>query len=354
MSTGLVKYLSEYLNEWNNPCLLQEIFRTADPHTIAQMIEAFCLLELDSPLKETLFFEASQGAVFGLCLSNRERIVIKAHPPRKSVDTLSAVVQVQSYLAEHGYPCPTPLLAPRPLAAGHAVVETLIDEGIYKDAHDPIVRRSIAEMLAWHLNLTRHPESIPNVNPFALDLRLPPDILWPIPHNAIFNFEATTIGAEWIDELAQQAKETLANSAGQFVLGHTDWSVKHFRYIDGNVRVIYDWDSLAYDKEPVIVGGAARGFTYTEFLAVPWIPTQQEASAFVAEYEVARGRPFSTDERNTLAAAATYALAYSARCEHSLHPQEHTYSPRSYRATLAHYKDTFLNLEARHEPHNPL
>lgn len=341
----LVALIVNYLNQWNNPSLLQEIFCTDDPHAIAQLIEMFCVSELKSSFKETLFFEVSQGAVFGLSLENGERVVIKAHPPGKSIEALSAVVHVQHFLAEHGYPCPIPLITPKPLAAGHAVVETLIDEGSYRDAHNLVIRRSLAEMLARHIHLTGHPESIPNVNPSALDRRLPPHILWPVPHNAIFNFEATTSGAEWIDNLAQQAKKVIAHGIGRFVLGHTDWSVKHFRYVNGNVRVIYDWDSLAYDKEPVIVGGAAIGFTYTEFFAVPWLPTQEEASAFVAEYEVARGQPFTTDERITLAAAATYSLAYSARCEHSLHPQERTYPPGSYRATLAHYKDTFLSFE---------
>jgi len=29
--------------------------------------------------------------------------------------------------------------------------------------------------------------------------------------------------------------------------------------------VIYDWDSLAFEKEPIIVGHASWYFTYTEF-----------------------------------------------------------------------------------------
>ncbi len=32
--------------------------------------------------------------------------------------------------------------------------------------------------------------------------------------------------------------------AGQLVVGHMDWGVKHFRYLpDERVRIIYDWDS---------------------------------------------------------------------------------------------------------------
>jgi hypothetical protein len=40
----------------------------------------------------------------------------------------------------------------------------------------------------------------------------------------------------------------------------------------------------------------------------------------VRDYEVARGRPFSAAERRTAAAAALYAAAYIARCEHAVAP----------------------------------
>ena len=30
----------------------------------------------------------------------------------------------------------------------------------------------------------------------------------------------------------------------ELVVGHHDWSGKHFRFADGRVTVVYDWDSL--------------------------------------------------------------------------------------------------------------
>jgi hypothetical protein len=227
---------------------------------------------------------------------------------------------------------------------GYATVEDLIDEGVYADAHNPPIRCSLAEALAWLVKLTHNPETIPNLQMSALDLRLPHNQLWLIPHSNIFDFEATTAGAEWIDDLAREARAVLNDGAGNLVIGHTDWSVKHFRYVDGRVRVIYDWDSLALDKEPAIVGGAARYFTYTEAFNVQPLPIREEAHAFVREYEAARGKPFSTDELKTLVASATYGLAYGARCEHSLHPHETTYPTDSCRALLTQYGDSFLAL----------
>lgn len=340
-----VAMIANYLTRWNNPFLLEAIFHSADPVTVAQHVDTFCINELGCAIEKTYFFEASQGLAAGFLLKDGRRIVLKAHPPKRSLDFLSAIVQVQRYLADQGYPCPRPLLPPRPLVNGHATVEDLIDEGVYTDAHDPLIRRSLAEALDWLIKLTRRPETIPNLQLSALDLRLPTNQLWPIPHSNIFDFEATTAGAEWIDDLARQAKAIRSGGAGDLVIGHTDWSVKHFRYIDGKVRVIYDWDSLALDKEPAIVGDAARYFTYTEAFNVRPLPTREEAHAFVREYEAARGKPFSADELKTLAATVTYGLAYGARCEHSLHPHENVYPAGSCRALLKRYGNAFLDMQ---------
>jgi hypothetical protein len=168
--------------------------------------------------------------------------------------------------------------------------------------------------------------------------------LWPTPHSRIFDFEATAVKSAWIDSYAARAKrQILDNNTGVDVIGHTDWSVKHFRFVGEKVGVIYDWDSLALDKEPIIVGDAARGFTMTWHLEVPLAPTPDEARAFVTEYEAARGTPFSKVERTLLSAAATYAIAYSARCENCLF-DDSEYPLGSYRELLAHHGETFLCL----------
>jgi hypothetical protein len=217
-------------------------------------------------------------------------------------------------------------------------VEELVDEGVYHDAHDPTIRLSMAEMLVQLLKLTRTPETIPGLQLSALDLRLPPGTTWPIPHSKLFDFEATAVGAEWIDAIAHRNQEIKLQGAGQLVIGHTDWGVKHFRYLpDGRVRIIYDWDSLALEKEPIIVGHAASYFTYTEFFDIERLPSREESQAFIAEYEVTRGKPFTPDERKTLDAAMIYGLAYGARCEHSLHPDEQNYPEGSSRALLKEY-----------------
>ena len=107
-------------------------------------------------------------------------------------------------------------------------------------------------------------------------------------------------------------------------------------------RVIYDWDSLALERETVIVGEAARGFTMTWHLDVLITPSQNEACASVSEYETYRGKAFTSNERTTIAAATTYALAYGARCEHCIDPRTSDFPAGSAREALAHYGEDYL------------
>ena len=322
------------MTQWETHFVEPVVFGTTDPYQIACLLDAFCREELGAAVAEVLFYESSIGAVCGMRLQDGRRVVVKVHQPSHTLEFLQAVVRVQRYLLARGYPCTKPLLNPRPLAHGLATTEEFVDEGKYRQASEPAVRRSMAEMLAWLIHLGRTPEAISGVQPALFDRRLPAGAIWPVPHSKLFDFEATAVGAEWIDEIARHAQEIKLQGAGELVLGHEDWGVKHFRFLNDKVRVIYDWDSLIYEKEPIIVGHASTYFTYTEFFGEFQLPTDGEAQAFVAEYEAARSRPFTPEERQTLNAAKIYSLAYSARCEHALYPDETTFPEGSSRSIL--------------------
>jgi hypothetical protein len=163
-------------------------------------------------------------------------------------------------------------------------------------------------------------------------------VLWCRSPHSPFDFDATRRGAEWIDDLARRALEILRDDPGTTVVGHTDWRVDQMRFADGRVSVAYDWDSLVRDSETTIVGYAARAFP----LAWEWgetrlWPTPDEQAAFVAEYETARGRPFSAAERRAVAAAGVFQSAYGARCEHSVAGEADEVPTDSQRAGLAAY-----------------
>ncbi len=337
-----INVIANVINQWQTPFVEDAIYGTGNAGAIAMQVNTFCRNYLGSAINEFLFYESSQGAVSGLLLRDGRRVVLKAHQPDRPLAFLAAVYAVQCYLANHNYLCPRPLLAPTPIGNGHATVEELVDEGVYADAHNPSIRRVMAEKLAQLATITHNIRNTSGLQPSTLGRQLPADILWPTPHSKIFDFAATASGAEWIDALARAARQQLAQRTGEMVIGHTDWSVKHFRFQHGKASVIYDWDSLTLDHETIIVGEAARSFTMTWHLDVLITPTPDEARAFVAEYEAFRGKPFTHAERATVAAAATYALAYGARCEHCLDPRTNNFPPGSHREALARYGNQYL------------
>jgi hypothetical protein len=276
-------------------------------------VAAFVEHELGAVVVRWLSEEASSGHVAGAELADGRRVLVKVHPLRYEPAYLKVVHEVQAALHEAGFPAPRPLLGPRPLGRGHATVEDYVDDGDRADAHDPAVRRELARLLAWLIELAR-----PFTDRDALDGGFPileVARIWPEPHDPRFDFERTSRGAEWIDEVRREAQQALA-TAQPFVVGHSDWSAKHFRVRHGRVTVVYDWD-LARAPETVFVGFGAATFTATWYLDVPKAPSPEESAAFVTEYERARGSTFSAREREEVAAAARYVLAYTARCAHS-------------------------------------
>ena len=304
------------------------IFGDEDP---VRAIVAF----LDEEPAETLFVEASVGVVAGFRLRDGRGIVVKVHQPTVSVAYLRSVHAVQAALADAGFPAPRPLGEPRPLARGYATVEELLDGGDRRDGHDASVRRAMARALAGLVELA------PDVGGIAGGILERTDAVWPQPHSPIFDFEATRHGTEWIDEYAERSR---SRPAGKLVIGHGDWSVKHFRFAGDEITAIYDWDSLIRTDEPRIVGQAAATHPATWYIPTTVLATPAEARAFVAEYEEARGRSFTRGERARLAAAATYNVAYGARCESCGDPTATSFAEGSQRDTLARYGEEYLRL----------
>ena len=295
--------------------LERDVFATADPARIAAMVDAFCRLHFGVGVARYEFFASSVGSVHGLRLEDGRRVVVKAH--RAGVDTehLAAVQTAQSRLAAAGFPAPLPILPQTRLGSGVAVVETLLDEGGRADAHEPAVRRLTAGTLARLVELCRPLRGLAGLE----SSRVVAERLWRVPHDRRFDFTATARGAAWIDRLAAAARSRLDDcGAGELVLGHGDWRVEHLRFAERQVSAVYDWDSLNVGAEPGFVGSAAHAFTADWSIAgLRCVPTLAEAQAFIADYEAARGRPFTAEERGTAEAALVHAVSYSARCEHS-------------------------------------
>src|SRR5207244_1413594 len=120
-------------------------------------------------------------------------------------------------------------------------------------------------------------------------------------------FEATAAGAEWIDQLAQAAKNVRDSHAAKPVIAHCDWSARNVRMDETGLLAVYDWDSLSIAAEVVAVGQAAA--TWSAVDGGQPAPSANEVATYVARYEDARGARFGPAERVAVAAAALYVLA---------------------------------------------
>jgi hypothetical protein len=332
--------ISAAISSRDGRILAESILETTNAERVLANLDALCELRLPSGLEEVLFCSLGVGATFGLRLRDGRRVAIKAHPPERSTDFLCAVHEVQKHLYRLGFPSPEPVLGPVPFGNSVATVDELLDTGEFADGHDPAVRNSMARTLN---RLIRLADEVPDVEALSQGWNWPArDQLWPSPHNARFDFEATATGAEWIDGIAAGAKDTVDALQAPAVIGHADWSVDQMRFEGGAVKAVYDWDSLRWDKEAVFVGIAASNFATTWRGKEPNPPTPDEARLFVADFEAARREPFPESERRALFSAAVYAVAYMARCEHALNPEQDNVRG-SFRESLPAYENEFLS-----------
>ena len=306
--------VAQQLQDWGSvPHVVREVFGTGDGEEIERAVDAFCVEALGSRVAGHEFFDASVGSVHGVRLEDGRRVVVKARRGGTSVEPIGASQVAQKHLAESGFPCPMPLVGPAPLAAGVATAETMPEAGERGDPHEPDVRRAMAVTLARLVDLCR-PLRLEGLEAGS---GAPDGTLWPSPHDARFDFERTSIGAEWIDALALRARARLVLD-GPKVVGHRDWRAENLRFASAEVVAVYDWDSLGILSEPELAGGAAHYFT-SDFRVEGrrQLPTLEEALAFIDDYEAARWLTFSEEERATAHASLVNAMAYTARCEYS-------------------------------------
>lgn len=289
-------------------------FGTNDPVRILKLCDAFCIRELGSEICEELFHATSVSSVWGFRLGDGQEIVLKVRCDG-SPKHLQAVQAVQRFVRASGFPCPEPLVGPKPLGKGTAVVEGLLDMGVCPDAEDPGLAKEIAASLARLIALCQplgHPPGLqigPMANPGNTEL------YYRAPHRH-FEFEATAFAAGWIDALARRARELMRRGQGDLVIGHCDWRSEHLRFDARDLVAVYDWDSLAMMRETALVGLAALAHLSdrcpTGLFSEPSIG---DCISFVAAYERARGKEFTEAERAAVEAVVIYWLCYDARCQ---------------------------------------
>lgn len=324
------KRIAEVLEDPYDRTLAASILGSTDPGGIAAALDAFCLAHLGIGVAEVTYCTFSVGAGFGLALADGRRVFLKAWGPAASAAELDAVHAVQAALAERGFQAPDVRVRPAPFMAGLASVMEWVDGGAQEDAARPELRRAMAASLARLVDLAAAFVDLPGLPRHGY----PEPGTWGATHNALFDFDATAAGAEWIDRVAFASAAAARAGEGRRVLGHRDWRVQNLRFADGRVSAVFDWDALTVALEPEIVGMAAATFTFTDDVPTERkFPTPEAMAAFVADYEAAAGRRFTAGEWRTAGAAATHLLAYAARCEHCYGPRD---EPDSGQGILRH------------------
>ncbi len=333
------------LRTWDDPVVDRGIYGTVDPDEIAAIADEFVHTHLGARINEHLFFSTSVGSVHGLVLTDARRIILKIYPRDRWpgwADHLRAVHRVQHHLADAGYPCPRPLIGPHPCAYGLAIAESFLAVGDHADPFDPHIRRTIAAGLAELVARTREFADTPGLRPSLLHDA--GGSVWPTPHSALFDFSREPARAAWIDDWARRARASDPD-VGAWIVGHIDWRAEHLRFTAGRITTVYDWDSLARIREPALVGQVARAFPADwQRDGVRCVPDLEDILGFLADYEAARGAPFTRDERRSARAACVYAIAYTARCGHALDPDEteDRAGGRSFRGLLARHAADLL------------
>lgn len=341
MTALRVKDLVEaHCRKWGDASPEIAIFGTADAEAVGAWYERFCVAAMQSRMSQALFFASSAGCVAGVELADGRRMVIKAYQPRWNLELLQAVWSAQTRLASEGFACPMPQIPPMRFAGVKASSERLL--------HDPGMRilekdefAVSAESFAQAASMLGSEDAQPWVDKHAMDR--PSGSLYPIPHNPIFDFSLNVEDARWIDELAAAALVAQDGDDAPPRLLHGDWSARNIRIVDHRLVASYDWDSLGAFRESKGVGIAASAWRSTGEADDPAAPDSEEINAYLDLYIKAAGGSRSRRWRAAAVGAALYALAYTARCEHSLQARDGRDQRRRARDTLVADRGGFLS-----------
>jgi len=293
-------------------------------------------------VRKVLFRTGRLAAVYGLELTSGIEIVAKVYRGA-DMERLAAAVACQRLLADARYPCPAPLDGPVQVDGRVVLLEALLDRGTRGDAHLPATRHAMARSLSEQIRIL---QSVPALQSGLLN---PPAWAaydhgpWPKPHDPIFDFTTNPVGFEWLDHLAARAADALGPRRQADAIGHSDWVCQNLRFTQDGVSAAYDWDSLLAESEPVLVGVVAGAYTEGSIAGAD-APTPLEVVAFLAEYEATRHAPFSKSDQATATAAATWVLAYNARCGLSAEMLGSPAREGSPLQTLSRYGAAYLTL----------
>jgi len=341
MTRTLAQAIRACWQGWLDAPVDATVFGTDDADAIAGLLDAVARDHLGAGIVDCLGYYASVGCTALVRLADDREVAIKAFQPHTTTAFLTAVIAVQRHLHLAGYPAAEPLAGPLAIGGTHATIDALLVDPGPIARPGAAVRRTCAAGLSRLVASTRSlvgTEAVAGLTEHPMTVR--DDALWGRPHSPQFDFDAPSPAVAEIDALGWAAKRARDADRADLVIAHCDWTMRNLRVEpdppigsdetreeiepialeDRPVRLaaVFDWDSLALVAETQAVGQAAQTWRATgEHRAPPW-PDAAEVASFVADYERARGRPFTRSQRRAIGGAALYNIAYTARCEAAL------------------------------------
>ena len=296
--------------------VLHAIHGSEDADEIAASVELWCRANLAADVASAWLWRVSVGCVSGVRLDDGRDVIIKVYSSDRSAERISRVLDAQRHASAAGIPAALPIAGPHPLALGLATAETALRVGrpaVFTHDSD---RRTAAH--GWYA-LSRAFAGCEHLVWNGVEWSAHPT-LYPPPHSPAFDFPATTSGAEWIDTLARAARDVIDAHEGTLMVAHNDWRADNIRLTDDGTAVaaVFDWDSLAVDREVNALGTVAAMHSVDwSGPEDPYFATAAECVEFVRAAEDARGTPFTTAEWRAVKASILFGWCYTARCEHA-------------------------------------
>src|SRR4051794_6638318 len=194
-----------------------------------------------------LFARRQTGYVVGYRLDDGRPVGVKArHEP---VPRGEACLAVQAGLFASSFPCARPLTGAAIVDGLTVHAEELRDPGDRMRGDDLRTARAFAVAFA---ELRSRLDRLAVVTDPGV-LTAPPWVGWwrQRPWSPSARVPAVVF------EAAERLRGRLARYDGACVVGHADWESQNLRWTGERLAVAYDWDSLAWLPEAVLVGAAA-------------------------------------------------------------------------------------------------
>jgi hypothetical protein len=303
---------------YDDPAVQRVVLGVVEPAAIAASFVEWVREHLGIPAVDCWLWAVSVGCVAGFALADGSKVIVKAYAHDRTRISLLSMQDVQSAALRLGLPVPEPLAGPEPLGASLATADAALLEGRHPNLQRASDRTAAAEGFVEFTEALRSVPADVAANRPPSERSVP--TLYPVPHSPLFDFDATARGAEWIDELAHEAKDQMDRLDTEVLLAHMDWRAENLRVSADGDRVVgvYDCDAIRREREAVAVGEITASYTvdWSDPLG-PYFASGAECIEFARTIETARWRPFSNAEWSVIRAGIVYAWCYTSRCEHA-------------------------------------